>query len=246
MPIDVLALSAAFLSGLLGGVHCVAMCGGIAVGAAASMRAQGRGPALRAALALNLGRVGGYALGGALAGGFGALIVQAAQAPWLVVGLRSAVGAVLVLAALRLLDRKGRLAFLGRSGDALWRRLAPLTRRLLPATTLPRRLALGALWGWLPCGLSSTLLLAAWFSASALHGALIMAAFGIGTLAVMVPVTWSGASFARRLAQPGMRYPAAALILVAGVLTLAGPWLADVPAMHALLEALGCRSLPVA
>lgn len=243
MPIDVLALGAALLAGLLGGVHCVAMCGGIAVGAAAAMRTQGRWPALRAALALNLGRVAGYALGGALAGGIGAVIVHAAEAPWLGIALRSLVGAVLVLAALRLLDTRGRLGFLRRSGDLLWRRLSPLTRKLLPATTLPRRFALGALWGWMPCGLSSTLLLAAWFTASALHGALLMAAFGLGTLAVMVPVTWSGASVARRLAEPRLRMTAAGLILAAGVLTLAAPWMAQVPAMHALLEALGCRSL---
>ena len=243
MPIDLLALGAAFLSGLLGGVHCVAMCGGIAVGAAASMRAQGHAAQLRAALTLNLGRVMGYALAGAIAGGIGAVLVQAAQAQWVAVALRSAVGAVLVLAALRLLDTRGRLRLLRRSGEGVWKRLAPLTRRLLPATTLPRRLALGALWGWLPCGLSTTLLLAAWFSASAAHGALLMAAFGSGTLAVMVPLTWSGASLASRLARPPFRYGAAVLILGAGVLTLSGPLLVDIPAMHALLEALGCRSV---
>lgn len=243
MPIDLLALGAALLSGLLGGVHCVAMCGGIAVGAAASMRTQGRWPALRAALVLNLGRVGGYVLAGAIAGGVGAMIVRVAEAPWVGIALRSLVGAVLVLAALRLLDMRGRLGFLRHSGDLLWKRMSPLSRRLLPATTPARRFALGALWGWMPCGLSSTLLLAAWFSASAVHGALLMAAFGAGTLAVMVPVTWSGASIARRLARPGMRYGAAALVLGAGLLTLAAPWLAGVPALHGLLEALGCRSL---
>lgn len=243
MPLDLLALSAAFLAGLLGGVHCVAMCGGIAVGAAAAMRTQGHAAALRAALVLNLGRVCGYAVGGALAGGLGAMVVVATGTEWVGIALRSAVGAVLVLAALRLLDRSGRLGFLGRSGATVWKRLSPLTRRLLPATTLPRRFALGALWGWLPCGLSSTMVVAAWFTASAVHGALLMAAFGAGTLLVMVPVTWSGASFARRLAQPKLRYPAAALIMAAGVLTLAAPWLASVPALHGLLEALGCRSL---
>ena len=243
MPVDLLALSAAFLTGLLGGIHCVAMCGGIAVGAAGAMRAQGAAAALRAAATLNLGRVAGYACAGALVGGLGALLLHAAQSPWLATALRSAVGAVLVLAALRLLDTRGRLRLLRRSGDLVWKRLAPLTRRLLPATTLPRRLALGALWGWLPCGLSSTLLVAAWLSASALHGALLMAAFGIGTLVVMVPLTWSGASLASQLARPGLRYGAASLVLAAGVLTLAAPWLASVPALHALLGALGCRSL---
>lgn len=45
------------------------------------------------------------------------------------------------------------------------------------------------LWGWLPCGLSTTLLAAAWLQADALNGALTMAAFGLGTLPMMLPLT---------------------------------------------------------
>ena len=41
---------------------------------------------------------------------------------------------------------------------------------------------LGALWGWLPCGLVYSVLLTALASGSAPRGALIMLAFGLGTL----------------------------------------------------------------
>lgn len=106
-----------------------------------------------------------------------------------------------------------------------------------------RPVILGLFWGWLPCGLSTTLLLAAWLEASAWHGALLMLAFGLGTLPLMTGLSWSGAHFARRLAQPHWRYLAAALIASAGTLTLAAPWLARSATAHAWLLALGCRAL---
>ncbi|MBB5015148.1 sulfite exporter TauE/SafE family protein [Rehaibacterium terrae] len=241
MPIDWLTVTAAFLTGLLGGVHCVAMCGGVAAGVA--LGSGGQAP-LRTAVESNLGRILGYALAGALVAGIGAGALRLAQAESLMLTMRMGVGVVLVLVALRLLDRRGRLAFLARPGAALWTRLAPLQRRLLPANTTPRRVTLGLLWGWLPCGLSTTLLFAAWLSADALQGGLVMAAFGLGTLPTMIPLTWSGARAARWLARPAARTAAATLVLSAGLLTLAAPWLAQVPALHAWLEALGCRTLP--
>jgi sulfite exporter TauE/SafE len=106
-----------------------------------------------------------------------------------------------------------------------------------------RPLALGLFWGWLPCGLSTTLLAAAWLGASALHGALLMLAFGLGTAPLMLSLSWSGARMAGRLARPAIRHGAAALIALSGVATLAGPWLAQAPAVHGVLAALGCRAL---
>ena len=143
MPIDLLTLGAALLTGLLGGVHCAAMCGGIATGFSAL---GGRNTWWNAALP-NLGRVLGYVLAGALAGGIGGGIVQLARSPTLALGLRMAVGLVLIVAALRLLDTRRRLGFLARPGTRIWALLQPLQRRLMPADTWPRRLALGMLWG---------------------------------------------------------------------------------------------------
>ncbi|QDH69839.1 sulfite exporter TauE/SafE family protein [Marilutibacter alkalisoli] len=250
MPIDWLTLGAALLTGLLGGVHCAAMCGGIATGFSAMALPAGAGQGRRTwvswqtALDSNLGRVAGYVLAGAIAGGVGRGIVQAVHMEGLATGLRMLVGAVLVLVALRLLDQSGRLAFLGRGGQRFWQLLRPLQRHLLPADTRARRLGLGMLWGWLPCGLSTTLLVAAWLQADAVNGALTMAAFGLGTLPVMLPLTWSGVRLGKRLQDPRWRRIAAGLVLMAGVLTLAAPWLVRVPALHALLSVLGCGSLP--
>ena len=240
MPIDWLTVGAALLAGLLGGAHCAAMCGGIATGFSA-MSARG---GWRTAVESNLGRVGGYVIAGTIAGGIGHGIVRVARLDWLMFGLRMLVGLVLVVVALRLLDRQGRLGFLSRPGAGAWPLLRPLQRRLLPADSSLKRVGLGVLWGWLPCGLSTSLLAAAWLQASAINGALTMAAFGLGTLPVMLPLTWSGARLGRWLQQPGRRTAVASIVLLAGVLTLASPWLMTVPALHATLSALGCQPLP--
>lgn len=240
MPIDWLTIGAALLTGLMGGVHCAAMCGGIATGFSAMA---GPGSWLRA-LEPNLGRIAGYTLAGAIAGGLGYGIVGLARLEWIALAARMLVGVVLVIAALRLLDRKGRLGFLPRPGSGLWQRLRPLQRRLLPANSSSKRIALGMLWGWMPCGLSTTLLAAAWLQADARNGALTMAAFGLGTLPLMVPLTWSGARLGQRLQRPGWRLAMGSLVLGAGLLTLAAPWLMRVPALHGWLLLLGCVPLP--
>ena len=240
MTIDWLALGAAFLTALLGSGHCAAMCGGIATGLSAATPR----PSWRHAAQTNLGRVLGYAVAGIAAGSIGHGIVRLVRIEWLAVGLRMTVGIVLVLAALRLMDRTRKLGFLSRPGALLWQRLRPLQSHLLPANSLPRRLALGMLWGWLPCGLSGTLLTVAWLQSSPLQGGLTMAAFGLGTLPMMVPLTWSGARLSGWLARPRARHAAASLVLAAGLVTIAAPWLMQVPQAHGVLSALGCSSLP--
>jgi hypothetical protein len=239
MP-DWLLLGAAALSGLLGGPHCALMCGGIAV---ALPQASGADSPLRSALLTNLGRVGGYALSGALAGGLGSGLLALARIPQLPVLLRSLAGLVLLALALRVIwpgfGRRGIPL-----GSQLWRGLAPLRQR---ASALPpslRALAMGALWGWLPCGLSLGLLTAAWFSASTLQGALTMAAFGLGTLPLMTTLGFSGARLDSLLRRNMLRWPLAMLIGLAGLLTLLAPWLGQHPWLHPLLRALGCASLP--
>ena len=87
MPVDALVLGGALLSGLLGGAHCAAMCGGIAT--SLSMRQRG---GWWMALQPNVGRVLGYVVAGAIVGGFGHGMLDAARMPWLSTALRSMVG----------------------------------------------------------------------------------------------------------------------------------------------------------
>jgi sulfite exporter TauE/SafE len=236
MPIDWLTLGAAWLTGLLGGAQCAAMCGGIATGFSALSPHGGWWRALQP----NLGRVLGYVAAGAIVGGVGHGLLDLARVQWLSTAMRVAVGVVLVVAALRLLGFGGRLGFATAPGARLWQGLRPLQRRLLLAGDGPgKRIALGMLWGWMPCGLSTTLLAAAWLQADARNGALTMAAFGLGTLPLMVPLTWSGARLGQRLQRGGWRIAMAILVLCAGVLVMAAPWLMHQPALHGVLAAHG-------
>lgn len=235
MPIDWLTLGAALLTGLVGSGHCAVMCGGIATGFSAMAPNAG----WRYVVEPNLGRVLGYATAGALAGGFGHAIVDLASLPWLPTALRVATGLVLLLVGLRLLFPDAAAGAASLQGG-VWSLLRPLQRRLLPANTSGKRLALGALWGWMPCGMSTALLTAAWMQASARNGALTMAAFGLGTLPVMLPLTWSGMHVGKRLLRGNARRVLGMVIALAGALTMAAPWLMGVPVLHDVLVALGC------
>jgi hypothetical protein len=59
----------------------------------------------------------------------------------------------------------------------------------------------------------------------------------------MWPLAWSGQRLGQRLQRGGWRAAFASCVLLAGVVTLAAPWLLHAPAVHGALAALGCRSL---
>ncbi|MBU0752102.1 MAG: sulfite exporter TauE/SafE family protein [Gammaproteobacteria bacterium] len=169
-----------FLVGLLGGGHCVGMCGGI-VGALA-MQLPGTASGWTLHLGYNAGRIASYATVGALAGAFGSLSLVAGPTLPLRQSLYVVANVMLVAMGLYLMGMTGALAWVERAGQGIWRRLQPLTARFLPVRGLAQALPLGFLWGWLPCGLVYSALVSALATGSALNGALAMLAFGLGTL----------------------------------------------------------------
>ena len=167
---------ALFLVGLLGGTHCVGMCGGI-VGAL-SMGAPAR---WSMHIAYNSGRILSYATAGAIAGALGAASMGLeGQVPARLI-LYFIANLMLVALGLYLLGVTRALAFTERAGQTLWRHLQPLTRRIIPARSVGQAFPLGLLWGWLPCGLVYSALASALTAGSAGRGALMMLAFGLGT-----------------------------------------------------------------
>ena len=174
------SLIAVFLVGLLGAVHCFGMCGGI-VGALTHQLPKDR-VRWPFHLAYSAGRIGSYAMAGALVGTVGQagmLLRDVAPIQHLLFGLSSL---MLILLGLHLAGFWAVVRHVERLGAALWKRIQPYTTRFLPVTSIPRALSLGILWGWLPCGLVYSMLIVALASASAERGALLMLAFGLGTL----------------------------------------------------------------
>ena len=170
---------AALLAGLLGGVHCAGMCGGIV--AAFSFRADGSVPPFRLHLGYNAGRVLSYTVFGALAGALGGALALADVLP-VQTALYVVAQIVMILLGLYLAGLSQSVLVFERAGGVIWRRVKPLFQKLIPVSTVPRALVAGMAWGWLPCGLVYSVLVSALASGSAVSGAALMLAFGLGTL----------------------------------------------------------------
>jgi len=180
----------AFIMGILGSAHCAVMCGAV------SSTMCGRA---RTSLAFNAGRIATYAALGAVAGAFGALV------PVFGVALRPIAAIVLVALGLHLAGVSNVFTKVERLGAPLWKRLAPLAKRPQNAAIL------GAVWGFVPCGLVYTALVVAAGAGGAGAGALTMLAFGAGTFPVMAAV----ATVARGALR--FRRPAGVLVLTLGL-----------------------------
>ena len=190
-------LLAAVSAGLLGSPHCVGMCGGIVTAFGLSLRDQSSRRKWLLTLLYHLGRLLSYALLGLLAGMLGtALLAPLLHTPW----PRLVVAAALLLIGLSMLGLP-LLNRLEQLGAHLWQRMAPLRQRLFPLTSAPRVLAAGLLWGFLPCGLVYASLLTAAAAADPVHGAVLMLAFGLGTLPLLLVTGAASQTLAQRLRQ---------------------------------------------
>lgn len=188
--IEPLSLITALLLGLMGASHCLVMCGGIAAAASSSSPGKTNYSFL---LLFNLGRILSYTSAGLIVSLLGLWLADSHQIAQQV--LRSISGVLLILMGFYVARWWMVLTRLETVGQFLWRYLQPFTRKLIPIQTRPQALALGLLWGWLPCGLIYSTL--AWVAANAQPGmgALTMFCFGLGTL----PGILAAGIFARQL-----------------------------------------------
>jgi hypothetical protein len=176
---------AAFSLALVGGLHCAGMCGGI-VGALQLNRPPSVSAA-RLAAGYHAGRLASYAMAGLLAGTLGAALYAADVAP-----LQAALlgfGSLMLLAiGASMFGRRAWLKRIEPAGAWLWRFVAPLARRVYPPRNGAQALVAGLAWGWIPCGMVYAALPLALVAGGPLQGALVMLAFGAGTLPNMLAV----------------------------------------------------------
>lgn len=146
-----------FVIGLLSGVHCIGMCGGI-------MLAQ------KNAVAYNAGRLFGYTVAGAVFGAIGTVITYDAQFKSM---LFTICGGLVVIIGLMMW------------GVPFLRQISPeLTKPCRFKGGRP--LVIGLLTGLMPCGALASMWLFAAASGSAAKGAESMFAFGLGTCVFML------------------------------------------------------------
>ena len=209
----------AFITGLLGGVHCFGMCGGI-VGALSLGTPKNTSNTLVITLGYNIGRILGYVAAGAIVAFIGSTLIE-------LTGLQSAQQTLAIIASLFMIALGLYLAGIWNGvakieiiGKHLWKHIQPMTQRFMPVTSFQQALPLGFLWGWLPCGLVYTALIWTLSAGSALEGAMIMLAFGLGTLPNLLAMGIVATQLARWVRHPSVRIVAGLLVILMGLLTL--------------------------
>ncbi len=212
-------LASALMLGLLGGGHCFGMCGGLMGALTLAIPPEQRSRRLQLLLAYNLGRILSYASAGLLLGSAGWALSNSPLAS----GLRIAAALLLIAMGLYLAGWWSGLTRIEALGRGLWRRIQPVAQKLLPVTSLPRALLLGALWGWLPCGLVYSTLLWAASQGSPGQAGLLMLAFGLGTWPALLLSGLAAERLGHFLRRRGVRLTGGLLVIAFGLWTLPGP-----------------------
>lgn len=261
-------LLAVFTTGLLGGVHCAGMCGGIvsALGfratdntirfplaslssTAGSTTAAFNTTALKPDLSVqrinilllyNTGRLGTYTFLGAVAGSIGTIGAWMQVAWPLQQTSFLLTNSMLLLIGLYLSGVKRIGSALESLGLVFWRLVQPHAARQLTAQSNLSALLAGSLWGLVPCGMVYAVLVAALVSGSAANGAALMLAFGLGTLPNLLLLGSAGHWLANASKNNAIRKLVGAIIIGFAVLGLLR---LDVAAQIPLIKEL-CVHLP--
>ena len=214
----------AFITGLVGGVHCVGMCGGIvgilSFGQQPNSKESSTLHYIPLLLGYNIGRIAGYISAGAIIGALGASLLSLSELNQSKQILSIIAAIFMFLLGLYLAGFWNILTKVEAVGAKLWVFIEPLSRRFIPVNSIGRATPLGFLWGWLPCGLVYTILIMSLSAGSALEGALLMLAFGLGTLPNLLAMGVIANKLSKWTRNPTVKLIAGLLVIVMGVITL--------------------------
>jgi sulfite exporter TauE/SafE len=227
---------AALITGFAGGVHCLGMCGGIVAVINATPRPASPVPAQPISWSLvpnaagcgqsavarsagyHLGRLGTYALLGAVAGTLGSTAMLARFALPVQEVMYLAAAFMLVMIGIQLAGlRVPLLGHIEALGGRAWARVRPSAHALLKGTGMRRGLLAGLAWGAVPCALVYSTLTLAVLAGSTQGGALVMLAFGAGTLPHLTLGALAARRASRLLSRPWLRRAAGALVVAMAV-----------------------------
>ena len=214
---------ALFLTGLLGGVHCVGMCGGIVSVLGfniSTQKSQSTRGLLSILLGYNLGRISSYMLAGAIMGGISAGVFSLHELRQYQVVLSDFAAVFMIILGLYLANIWRGLVKLESLGKTLWVAIEPLSRRFIPVKHFSDAVPVGIIWGWIPCGMVYSALIMALSSGSALKGASLMLAFGLGTLANLLAMGFVAGQLGQFTRKPWVKMVAGLLVVAMGVVML--------------------------
>jgi len=217
-------LVTALLAGLVGGLHCAAMCGGFVAAIAARDATRTTLQPARTLVARQLsyhaGRVGSYAVLGGAFGLIGASTVAAIDVTPVQQALYVVANVMLLALAATIALRTASVPWLARVGMAAFGRALPWLRPLLQGSSAASRVGLGVLWGFVPCTLVYGVLPLALFAGGAWQGAAVMLVFGLGTVPHLAGFGWALARLRNVARGTAFRRAAAATIATFAVIGL--------------------------
>jgi sulfite exporter TauE/SafE len=220
-------IATAFMLGLAGSLHCAGMCGPLAlalppVGRTGVSFFAGR-------VAYNLGRLLTYCLMGLVFGLVGKTLLMAGVQRWVSITL-----GVLLMVGLFASRKLALWRPVTALVESLKRRMAGLLRQ----RSFIGLLVLGLLNGFLPCGLVYVACAGAATAEGMLEGAAYMAAFGLGTVPMMLAISLSGRLVPLSLRLKLGRLVPVSVFLLASLLILRGMAL-DIPYLSPILTSVG-------
>ncbi len=236
MPVEISYLTA-FIAGLLGGVHCLGMCGGI-VGAltfgikqedsvSSDASNPAGGPCVSSTkntfpylVAYNSGRIMSYTIAGVLVGGISMLATNLPILHDLQFGLQIFAALFMIALGLYIGGWWFGLRKIEKAGGVIWKKIEPISRQFIPVKSHFQAFILGSLWGWLPCGLVYTILIWAISTGSAIEGGLLMLCFGLGTLPLLLAMGVFATSLSSFIRKNWVRALAGGIIIGFGVFSL--------------------------
>lgn len=212
-------LLTALMVGLLGGVHCLGMCGGVVGALSFNLR-----PEVQLSLwkmfpyhlAYNLGRISSYVVVGALFGFLGSSVVNLASFLPVQQSLQLFAGIFMLLLGLYVGGWWNGVVAVERIGQSIWKYLQPLARKMSVVQSISQAWVYGLVWGWLPCGLVYSMLIMALSAGGAFEGGMIMLAFGLGTLPNLMLMGSFAFFFTRLSRNLSVRRIAGGLIMLMG------------------------------
>lgn len=220
MSISEFTYISAFLVGLLGGVHCIAMCGGIVGALSFGVTPETGRVSWSYLLAYNVGRISSYTLAGVLVGGISWLAGQWFEVHLWQKGLQMVAGLFMLALGLYIAGWWRGLAKVEQAGGWFWRRIEPFGRRLLPVRSVSHAFMLGLLWGWLPCSLVYSVLIWAIASGSPQQGGELLLSFGLGTLPNLLAMGAFALTLRALVQRTWLRQLAGVLIIGFGLLSM--------------------------